>query len=76
MEELLADDQEGQQRLREAQERKEHWLAGRIGTENKKTALPEIDFPANAEGGKAAMMTEDEVENLEKTPKHLSELQC
>ena len=27
--------------------------------------MPETDVPANAEGGKAAMMTEDEVEHLE-----------
>ena len=66
MEELLAEVQEGQQRLREAMERKEHWLAGQVENEDKKTVLTKTKAPADTEGGKVAMMTADEFGNLEK----------
>ena len=60
----LADNEEGQQRLREANERKEHWLAGQFENEGKKTVLTETTVPADTEGGNAAMAA-DEVQNLE-----------
>ena len=65
MEELSADNQEGQQRLREAVERKEHSLAGQIENEDKKTVLTKTKVLADTEGGKVAMITTDKVEHLE-----------
>ena len=65
MEVVLADNEEGQQRLRQAVERKKHWLARHVENEDKKTVLTKIVVPADTEGGNAAMAT-DEVGNIER----------
>ena len=67
-EELLADNEEGQQRFREAVERKEHWLAGQVENEDKKTVLTKTVVSADTEGGNAATAT-DEAENVEHVKK-------
>ena len=62
MEELLADNEDGRQRIREAVERKERWLAGQGENEDKETVLTETAVSADTEEGNASMAT-DEVEN-------------
>ena len=52
MEEVSAYNEEAQQRLREAVERKE-------GNEDKKTVLTETVVPADTRGGNAAMATDE-----------------
>ena len=64
-EELLADNEEGQQRLREAVERKEHWLAGEVENEDNKNRVDEDWSPRRHGGGGKAAMATDEVENIE-----------
>ena len=49
-EELLAVNEEGQQRLREVVERKEHWLAEQVENKDKKTLLTKTNVPADTEG--------------------------
>ena len=61
MEDLLSTNKEGQQRLREVVERKEHWLAGHVEHVDTKAVSTEPKVPANTEGGNAAMATTDEV---------------
>ena len=50
MEEFLADGDEGQQRLREAVESEEHWLAGQVENKDNTTVLTKTVVPADTEG--------------------------
>ena len=47
--------------MREAVERKEHWLVGQVENEDKKTVLTKTKVPADTEGGNVAMVAADEV---------------
>ena len=63
IEDLFSDNEEGKQRLREAVERKGHWLAGQVEKEDRNIWSVESEVPADTEGGFTAMATKDELED-------------